>query len=62
MHPEQGIAISPIRVKKTHEIIRGGLDRSPNVYRVIEGGGHVIAHRLKIRFTVLLIKIHIRFS
>jgi tRNA uridine 5-carboxymethylaminomethyl modification enzyme len=62
MHPEQVNCYITHTSEKTHEIIRGGLDRSPMYTGVIEGVGPVIVHQLKIKFTVLLIKIHIKCS
>ncbi len=61
MHPEQVNCYITHTNERTHEIIRGGLDRSPMYTGVIEGVGHVTAHRLKIKFTVFLIKTRIRY-
>ena len=45
----------------THDIIRGGLDRSPMFSGVIEGTGPSTVLASRTKFTVLPIKIHIRF-
>ena len=60
-HPQQLCCWVTKTNEATHEIIRGGLDRSPMFSGVIEGTGRATALVLKIRFTGLPIKIPIKY-
>jgi len=62
MHPKQLPCWITHTNQKTHDIIRGGLDRSPMYTGVIEGVGPVTAHRSRTKSIASRTRNLIRFS